>query len=405
MFSVSMLKNPASSLVVSSNDVIEFKLVRRVADIGDDRCSFRPVMSHQVFGDRESIFGYHDLRIQLYYTAARLTTYFGITYSDRVTPDKFEGIQADEIFDKISEKLQPGFHTNLDDFCSDLDKDVNFVPYGELQHAFTTDDGAHTWEIYMCEVTTPGFQKYHERLQTFVLWFIDAASFIDADDDHWRFFVIYEKYSRDGNTCYAVAGYATVYEYYAYPDNTRPRISQMLVLPPYQRIGLGAQLLDNIYRHYASQPRVVDITVEDPSDDFQRLRDFLDARNCSRLPSFQPCMLQEGFQEEMTAEAKSKLKINKKQARRVYEILRLRMTDVHNSEQYRLYRLDVKNRLNIPYQKEQQELKRYKERYKDGDIQAALSFADPSQRLESLDRQYREVEAQYQHVLQRLASL
>jgi hypothetical protein len=34
----------------------------------------------------------------------------------------------------------------------------------------------------------------------------------------------------------------------------------------------------------------------------------------------------------------------------VYEILRLRVTDVHNGEQYRLYRLDVKNRLNIPYQ-------------------------------------------------------
>jgi len=56
-------------------------------------------------------------------------------------------------------------------------------------------------------------------------------------------------------------------------------------------------------------------------------------------------------------------------------------------------------------QREQQELKRYKERLKDGDIQAALSFTDPSQRLESLDREYREVEAQYQRVLQRLALL
>jgi histone acetyltransferase 1 len=42
--------------------------------------------------------------------------------------------------------------------------------------------------------------------------------------------------------------------------------------------------------------------------------------------------------------------ILQKQARRVYEILRLQMTDIHNSEQYRRYRLDVKNRLNIPYQ-------------------------------------------------------
>jgi histone acetyltransferase 1 len=51
-------------------------------------------------------------------------------------------------------------------------------------------DGNRTWEIYMCEVTTPGFLKYHDRLQTFVLWFIDAASFIDTDDDHWRFFLM-----------------------------------------------------------------------------------------------------------------------------------------------------------------------------------------------------------------------
>ncbi|XP_021938160.1 histone acetyltransferase type B catalytic subunit isoform X2 [Zootermopsis nevadensis] len=400
-----MLKNSVNSLVVSSNDSIEFKLVRQLADISDDRCSFKPVMSHQVFGDRESIFGYQDLKIQLYYSAARLTTYFGITYTDKVTPDKFEGIEADEIFDKISEKLQPGFYTNLDDFCSHLEKDVNFVPFGELQHSFATDDGNRSWEIYMCEVTTPGFLTYHERLQTFVLWFIDAASFIDSDDDHWRFFLIYEKYYVDGNMCYAIAGYATVYEYYAYPDNIRPRISQMLVLPPFQRFGLGAQLLDNIYRHYIKQLRVTDITVEDPSDDFQRLRDFLDARNCGKLPSFQPRMLEEGFQDEMVAEAKAKLKINKKQARRVYEILRLQMTDIHNSEQYRRYRLDVKNRLNVPYQKEQQELKRYKERLKDATLQAALSFADSSQRLESLEREYREVEGQYQQVLQRLASL
>jgi hypothetical protein len=34
----------------------------------------------------------------------------------------------------------------------------------------------------------------------------------------------------------------------------------MLVLPPFQRIGLGAQLLDNIYRHYTKQAHVTDIT-------------------------------------------------------------------------------------------------------------------------------------------------
>lgn len=39
-----------------------------------------------------------------------------------------------------------------------------------------------------------------------------------------------------------------------------------------------------------------------------------------------------------------------KQARRVYEILRFHATNVADAEEYRAYRLDVKRRLNIPYQ-------------------------------------------------------
>ena len=39
-----------------------------------------------------------------------------------------------------------------------------------------------------------------------------------------------------------------------------------------------------------------------------------------------------------------------KQVRRVYEILRLRITDSSNPDELREYRLDVKKRLNIPFQ-------------------------------------------------------
>jgi len=52
----------------------------------------------------------------------------------------------------------------------------------------------------------------------------------------------------------------TVYKYYAYPANTRPRISQMLVLPPFQRLGLGANLLDMAQRFFWKEDKVVDIT-------------------------------------------------------------------------------------------------------------------------------------------------
>ena len=83
-------------------------------------------------------------------------------------------------------------------------------------------------------------------------------------------------------TRYHTVGYSTVYEYYAYGrevNKKRPRIAQMVilkkvfffellivnfqfVLPPFQRMGLGAKLLDSIYSHYKGDATVVDITVE-----------------------------------------------------------------------------------------------------------------------------------------------
>ena len=55
-----------------------------------------------------------------------------------------------------------------------------------------------------------------------------------------------------------------------------------------------------------------------------------------------------------TSDTKYVLKLKlfslQQQARRVYEILRLRITDLTDVNMYRDYRIDIKNRLNIPYQ-------------------------------------------------------
>lgn len=107
-------------------------------------------------------------------------------------------------------------------------------------------------------------------------------------------------------------GYTTVYEYYAYPQNIRPRISQMLVLPPFQKLGLGTKFLETIYNFYQTQKNVIDITVEDPSEDFQRMRNFVDARLCMKLKSFQKEELKKGFNKEMTKEAREALKVRYK---------------------------------------------------------------------------------------------
>ncbi|XP_066978661.1 histone acetyltransferase type B catalytic subunit isoform X1 [Macrobrachium rosenbergii] len=400
-------KDSLEHFVIDSNEALEFKLVRTESDLENEDTTFKPEMSHQVYGDSEQIFGYSGLRIKLYYTACRLTTYLTHSYTEKVNPERFDGVQADEVIKPLAERLQPGYLTNIDDFVAALKKDAAFKPYGKMLRQFTVDmeDGEErTFEVYFCDISEPGFLEYHERMQPFILWYIDAASYIDVDDDRWRFIVVYEKFNVNGNPQYAFAGYSTVYEYYAYPDKIRPRISQMLVLPPFQRLGIGAELLETIYGHFRNDSRVLDITVEDPSDNFVRVRDFVDSKSCLKLESFQPNKLLQGFNDEMVKEAKEKLKLNKRQVRRIYEILRLHITDRSDKEAYKKYRLDIKNRLNVQYKKEDRDKEKLKKVLRPEEYAATMTITSKDQRLESLERQYAELEEHYIHVLERLAA-
>ncbi|KAK7086526.1 histone acetyltransferase 1 [Halocaridina rubra] len=399
-------RNSLEPFVVDSNEALEFKLVRTEADFEDDDLIFKPDMSHQVFGESEQIFGYSGLRIKLYYSACRLTTYLMHTYAEKVNPEKYDGVKADDVIKPIAERLPPGYHTNASDFLVALKKDATFKPYGQMLRQFTIDmeDGEEkTFEVYVCDISEPGFVEYHERMQPFILWYIDAASYIDADEK-WCFLVTYEKFTVNGNPQYAFVGYSTVYEYYAFPDKIRPRISQMLVLPPFQRMGLGAEMLESIYMHYKSNNKVLDITVEDPADNFARLRDFVDSKHCLKLAVFQPSQLTKGFSDEMVKEAQEKLKLNKRQVRRVYEILRLHVTDRSDEEAYRNYRLDIKNRLNVQYKKEDRDMAKLKKVLRPEEYAATMTITSKEQRIESLERQYVDLEEHYLHVLERLAA-
>lgn len=120
----------------------------------------------------------------------------------------------------------------------------------------------------------------------------------------------YEKYTTsDGKPMYASVGYTTVYLYYAYPQHNRPRISQMLVLPPFQGIGIGAKLVELVYKRF-NKDSVIDITVEDPSDDFRRVRNFVDAKLCRTLPAFAPEKLFNGYTKDMAKAAKAAFKVS-----------------------------------------------------------------------------------------------
>ena len=65
--------------------------------------------------------------------------------------------------------------------------------------------------------------------------------------------------------------------------------------------------------------------------------------------------VRDGFNEGMVKDSNEKLKLCRRQTRRVYEIVRLHWTKKsgplkEDAPEYKAYRVDVKKRLNIPFQ-------------------------------------------------------
>jgi len=409
-----------------TNDGLKFKLVEKAEDLESEEGYFDPEMTHQIYGKNENIFGYKDLKIKLVMSSASLQSYISYSYSSKVDPAKTEGVKADDVVEPLVKFLAPGsFTESKDEFTKHLTstKETGFRPMGEMIHSFKSGED-ETYEVYMCTESTPAFRDYHERLQFWIMFYIDAASYIDIDDEHWKIFLLFKKSgAAGGEHHYSVAGFITVYEYYAYgrTDNTgdeahthtnmkRPRISQMLILPPYQRKGLGSVLLNSVYRSYKNDVNVVDITVEDPADNFIRLRDYVDTQNCLKLEAFSKDKVLSGFSDAMVNEAAKQLKLCKKQARIVYEIIRLKHISMKDAESYKSYRVDVKRRLYAPCQNQMDKLKKM-EKYlspeelvafiKENNLQTIL---DREQRLEFLNTQFSEVEAHYRKVLEKVAA-
>ncbi|XP_053554409.1 histone acetyltransferase type B catalytic subunit isoform X2 [Bombina bombina] len=406
MAGLSAMEKKLAEYKCDTNDAIKLKLVRFPEDIDDEGTTFHPEYTHQTFGDDEVAFGYKGLQMLLYYSAGNLSTLFRVQYSSRVN-EKFDAVQADDVESKIRELIPSGFCCNSDDFISLLDKEVNFKPFGTIIHTYTVHNEEAgedlTYQIYKADMTCPGFREYHERLQTFLMWFIENASYIDVDDERWDYFLVFEKYNKDGATLFATVGYMTVYNYYVYPDKTRPRVSQMLVLPPFQGEGHGAHLLETVHRYYVSCPKILDITAEDPSESFVRLRDFVLVKLCQNLPCFSPEKLFEGFSQEMITEAQQKLKINKQHARRVYEVLRLRATDMSDSEKSRAYRLEIKKRLVGPYKKNQREMAKMRKCLKPEELTNQMNQIDLNTQHEQLEESYQQLVAEYRRTVERLA--
>uniref|UniRef100_A0A182JIJ8 Histone acetyltransferase type B catalytic subunit n=1 Tax=Anopheles atroparvus TaxID=41427 RepID=A0A182JIJ8_ANOAO len=402
-------------------DCTRFRLVRDEADTENEDLAFKPEMAHQIFGESESIFGYRDLRVDVMASAGALDLFFDISYSKKVDELHAEGLKADDVEKALAAIVEDGcYYTSLDEFKRVLaSKSDSFQPFGTKVDEFrypavgagkggeSSQTDQRTFEVYVSSATDAEYMKFHSRLEMFSFWFIDGFSRVEIDP-FWMFFTVYERYEADNNNeaatepRYATVGYLAAYKYYSYPNKVRPRISQILILPPFQKLGIATRLIEHTtYEYFSKLDNVADITFEEPIEAIQHIRSVIDARRCKMLPAFTKDKLLAGFSKEMLEQARKHHLINAKQCRVVYEILRLGASDLDNEEQYRAYRIEVKKRLNMNYSKHRRDLARAKKR--GVDVTAALcGLPSVAERIESLNAEYKEVEEIYGLVLQKL---
>lgn len=118
----------------------------------------------------------------------------GVKYTSRIEDIQNDGLKSDDVNGSITKLLTTGcYYTNIDEFLSKLDKEESFVPYGEKVFNWDIEEENNrkrSFEIYETSIQTPGFLTFHARLQTFLLWFVDAANYIDTNDPLWKFFVV-----------------------------------------------------------------------------------------------------------------------------------------------------------------------------------------------------------------------
>lgn len=310
-----------------AGDALNIHIVKSADEIENPKTTFPAEYMHQLFDDEETIVGYMDPEIDIYFSPASMHCYIKIEFEDK----KDEAVDLKKPFNELWES---GFTEDPEEFKKLLEKDKTFKPHGAMFHEFETDEKLFQ-AYYVDDPTEPEFLEFNKRAQVLLLFWIETGSFIDDEDPDWKIITLFEKNKKTGE--YYLCGYITYYLFYKSSDKYRCRISQQLILPNYQRKGLGVKLLESVYDKYLADVNCYEFTVEAPNSQFTLLRDFVDLKRIVDLNDNYIPFLKPSLKESITAPADfhkasnsltnehlteicTKLKIRKNQVLRVFEI-------------------------------------------------------------------------------------
>lgn len=298
----------------NSNECLTIQLVR---SDGTSSVSAHPEFTYAIFGDEEAIFGYQDLDITLSFRAHDLQPKVDVKYGKKF--DEQGDVRPTDIALALKEVLPESAFDG-----KPLEApEPGMMPPGEKIHEYTRD--GRTFETWCASLSDPAARSILENMQILTLMYIDGGSTLELEQDwttqRWKLFLVYEvnQNASGKNSPYSLAGYGTSYRSFTFPERqkavqfdvfspssqsvddflpptdgetnqlgtiadfktpldlpSRERLSQFLILPPYQAAGHGAELYNAMYKHLTSPENVREFTVEDPNDAFDDLRDRCD---------------------------------------------------------------------------------------------------------------------------------
>ncbi|KAJ7349073.1 histone acetyltransferase type B catalytic subunit [Mycena albidolilacea] len=270
-----------------ANEALSLSLVRATED--ESHPPFHPTFTYPIFGEEEKIYGYTDLDIDLRFASGSLVPFLQIKHTKKLAASS----TVDDVQGTLTGFMPSDYYQDEKAFLARVEEDATtFRPTGQLIHTYTRpasdskgkgvatldpeSDDAVVFEVYHATWDSPGFRELHQRMQLFILLYIEAGSYINEEEDTWEFAVLYEKRKRRGAphiTTYHFVGYSSLYPFYCFPERVRLRLSQFVILPPYYRAGHGSELYTAIYQYVLSTPSIAELTVEDPAEAFEDLRD------------------------------------------------------------------------------------------------------------------------------------
>ena len=120
--------------------------------------------------------------------------------------------------------------------------------------------------IYNIDILNDDFTEESYSMQALCTFFIDAASFIPLETNFWGYFLIIETIDNPGlKTNWRTIGFTSYKNFHIELDKYYTMISQFLILPPFQRKGIGSFLLENCYKYLSKVNKsCLEVTTEDP---------------------------------------------------------------------------------------------------------------------------------------------